>query len=59
MAKIIVHEKGCPHLINPTRLWQGSLQVLGKWRRIMERLIPVQEDRIITAPDGMIVDLGN
>lgn len=28
-AKVICHEKGRPHLVDPARLWQGSRAVLG------------------------------
>ena len=28
-ARVVCHEKGRPHLIDPTRLWRGSREVLG------------------------------
>jgi glyoxylase-like metal-dependent hydrolase (beta-lactamase superfamily II) len=57
-AKVIVHEKGRPHLVNPTRLWQGSLQVLGQMARDYGEPAPVPEEKVITAVDGMKIDLG-
>jgi len=56
-AQIIVHEKGRSHLINPSRLWQGSLQVLGQMARDYGEPEPVPEDRIIPAEDGLKIDL--
>jgi len=29
-VKVLVHPKACTHLIDPTRLWQGSVQTLGE-----------------------------
>lgn len=29
-AKLVAHPKAVPHLLDPSRLWAGSLQVLGK-----------------------------
>ena len=29
-AKVVCHSRGIKHLINPKRLWEGSLKVLGK-----------------------------
>jgi glyoxylase-like metal-dependent hydrolase (beta-lactamase superfamily II) len=58
-ANIVVHEKGRAHLINPTRLWEGSLQVLGQMAKDYGEPEPVPEDRIITAVEGMEIDLGS
>jgi glyoxylase-like metal-dependent hydrolase (beta-lactamase superfamily II) len=57
-AKIIVHEKGRPHLVNPGRLWQGSLQVIGALAKAYSEPEPAPEDRMISAEDGMKIDLG-
>jgi len=45
-AKIICHPKGIKHLINPKKLWEGSLRVLGKAAEFYGRIEPVPEDRI-------------
>lgn len=58
-ARIIVHERGRHHLINPTRLWQASRQALGQMAEDYGEPEPVPEDKIITAVDGMEIDLGN
>lgn len=58
-AKLIVHPRGAPHLIEPEKLWAASLQVLGKVAEMYGKIEPVPKDRIITAYDGMTIDLGN
>ena len=57
-AKVVVHEKGGPHLIDPTRLWADSQRALGKLAEQYEPMEPVPADRVIIAQDGMLFDLG-
>lgn len=45
-AKIICHPRGIKHLINPKKLWEGSLKVLGKAAEFYGKIEPVPEDRI-------------
>ena len=45
-SKIICHPNGIKHLINPKKLWEGSLRVLGKAAEIYGKIEPVPEDRI-------------
>ncbi|KKN36972.1 hypothetical protein LCGC14_0768140 [marine sediment metagenome] len=45
-AQVICHPKGIKHLINPERLWEGSLKVLGDVARAYGKMMPVPEDRI-------------
>ncbi len=58
-AKVIVHQRGAPHLANPEKLWQQSMDALGKITEMYGRPEPVPEERIIAATDGMILDIGN
>ncbi|MBX5328941.1 MAG: MBL fold metallo-hydrolase [Candidatus Bathyarchaeota archaeon] len=58
-AKVVVHPRGAPHLVNPEKLWQQSRQVLGNITEIYGPPEPVPEERIIAANDGMILDVGN
>ena len=57
-AKLIVHPKGAPHLVNPEKLWTQSRQVLGKVAELYEEPAPVSPERIIQAADGMTIRLG-
>jgi glyoxylase-like metal-dependent hydrolase (beta-lactamase superfamily II) len=45
-AKIICHPRGIKHLINPEKLWEASLRVLGKVAEFYGKIEPVPEDRI-------------
>ncbi len=58
-AKVIVHQRGAPHLANPQKLWQQSRDVLGRITEMYGKPEPVPEERIIAATDGMIFDIGN
>ncbi|MEN8006407.1 MAG: MBL fold metallo-hydrolase [Candidatus Krumholzibacteriota bacterium] len=40
-AKVVCHEKGRPHLIDPARLWRGSLEVLGHKAEVYGEPAPV------------------
>ncbi len=56
-AKVIVHSRGMPHLINPERLWLSAQTVLGFVSEIFGKPEPVPEERIIPVTEGMF-DLG-
>ncbi|MFP4226754.1 MAG: MBL fold metallo-hydrolase [Desulfobacterales bacterium] len=45
-AKIVCHEKAVPHLIDPARLWEGSLKTLGHVAEVYGEIKPVPEDRV-------------
>jgi glyoxylase-like metal-dependent hydrolase (beta-lactamase superfamily II) len=45
-TKIICHPRGIKHLINPKKLWEASLRVLGKAAEFYGKIEPVPEDRI-------------
>lgn len=57
-AKIIVHEKGKTHVIDPDKLWEGSKQTLGELAERYGKIDPVPEDRVVVAEEGMEIDLG-
>ncbi len=58
-AKVLVHPRGVPHLVNPEKLWSQSKQVLGRVAEVFGEPEAVPEDRIIAASDGMTLDVGN
>ena len=58
-AKLVVHRRGAPHAVNPERLWTQAKQVLGDIAEAYGKPEPVPEERIISAADGMVFDLGN
>jgi glyoxylase-like metal-dependent hydrolase (beta-lactamase superfamily II) len=59
-ARLIVHPKGAPHLLDPTKLTAGAIEVYGKtaFERDFGRLVPVAESRTTLADDGLTIDLG-
>jgi glyoxylase-like metal-dependent hydrolase (beta-lactamase superfamily II) len=58
-AKVIVHPRGVPHLVNPEQLWLQAKKVLGQVAAIFGEPESVPEDRIIAAADGVTFDVGN
>ncbi len=40
-TRVVCHEKGRPHLIDPSRLWRGSLEVLGHKAEVYGEPAPV------------------
>ncbi|KAA3609779.1 MAG: MBL fold metallo-hydrolase [Calditrichaeota bacterium] len=49
-ARVACHPKGISHMINPDKLWQGSLKVLGKIAETYGSIAPVREN-LISYPD--------
>jgi glyoxylase-like metal-dependent hydrolase (beta-lactamase superfamily II) len=45
-AQIICHPKGISHMIDPTKLWEGSKKVLGNIARVYGEIEPVPEKNI-------------
>ena len=46
-AKVIVHPRGMPHLVDPQRLWESAQSVLGYVSEIFGKPEPVPKERII------------
>ena len=59
-AKLVVHPKGAPHLVDPQRLEAGAKAVYGEeaFLRDFGALEPVPVDRVIPAKDGQTLMLG-
>jgi len=58
-ARLLVHERGVRHLVNPEKLWISSMQVLGDVAEMYGEFQPVPEGRVLIAKEGMVVDLGD
>ena len=58
-ATLVVHPKGAPHMIDPSRLAAGATAVYGEalFRRDFGTLEPVAENRCIAAADGQSFSL--
>lgn len=59
-ARLLVHPRGLRHLIDPARLWAGTVDVYGEptARALYGELLPVAAERVDAAQDGLVVDLG-
>lgn len=58
-AKVIVHEKGARHLIDPTRLVAGARGVYGdKFQELFEPIRPVYEENILIKKEGDTLKIG-
>lgn len=58
-AKILVHPRGVPHIVNPDKLWLQSKEVLGRAAEVFGQPDSVPKDRIIAGSDGLTLDVGN
>lgn len=57
-AKLVVHPRGARHMANPARLVESAMTVYGEteFNRLYGVIRPVEESRIIEAPDGFSLD---
>jgi len=58
-ATVYVHEIGAPHLVDPTRLWEGTKQAVGDQVQYYAEPRPVPEERIVELTDGDEIALGD
>jgi glyoxylase-like metal-dependent hydrolase (beta-lactamase superfamily II) len=58
-AQLVVHPRGAPHLIDPTRLYQGALAVYGaaEMERSYGELLPVDATRVQASEEWQTVEL--
>ena len=45
---VVCHPKGIPHIVDPERLWQGTVKTLGDTGRAYGRMLPVDPSLIAT-----------
>ena len=59
-ATVVVHHKGARHLVDPSRLIDSASRVYGPLLDgLYGRMLPVPEDRVLAAEDGVTLDIGN
>lgn len=58
-ARLVVHPRGAPHMVDPTKLIAGARAVYGDamFERDHAGMLPVPADRVVIAEDGHVVDL--
>ncbi len=59
-ATLVAHPRGARHLVDPAKLWAGTVGVYGEEAtlRLYGPPVPVPADRVVEAPDGFSLDLG-
>jgi glyoxylase-like metal-dependent hydrolase (beta-lactamase superfamily II) len=57
-AKVIVHPRGIPHIVDPEKLWISSQSVLGPVSVVFGKPEAVPQNRIVSMAEGTI-DLGD
>lgn len=60
-AQLVVHPRGAAHMINPVKLVAGVMAVYGEaaFRRMYGAIEPISAERVVEAPDGTIIELGD
>jgi glyoxylase-like metal-dependent hydrolase (beta-lactamase superfamily II) len=60
-ATLVVHPRGARHLVDPSKLAAATVQVYGEeaFRTLYGELVPIPAARVVEAPDGFSIDLGD
>lgn len=58
-ARAVLHPRGAPHMIDPTKLIAGSMAVYGEaiYRELYGEIVPIPADRIVTTHDSQRLSL--
>ena len=58
-ARLLVHPRGLPHMVDPAKLWAGALAVYGEeeMQRSYGQLLPVTAERAEASHDGQTIAL--
>lgn len=57
-ARALVHPRGVKHLIDPSKLWQASLEVLGDVAGLLGEPRGAPQERVVSLENGAELDLG-
>lgn len=58
-ATVVVHYRSAHHVVDPSRLIAGTIQVWGEhYDQVYGPILPVPQERVLPAADGERVDLG-
>jgi glyoxylase-like metal-dependent hydrolase (beta-lactamase superfamily II) len=58
-ARLVVHPRGLRHMVEPSKLWAGTVAVYGEAfaRQVYGELVPVPVERTLAADEGLRIDL--
>ena len=59
-ARLVAHPRGARHMVDPSKLVAGTIEVYGeeRFRALYGELVPVPAERVVEAPEGFSFDLG-
>lgn len=59
-ARAVLHPRGAPHLVEPSKLIAGSIKVYGEqlYRELYGEIIPIPADRVLVTEDRQRIVLG-
>ncbi len=59
-ARAVLHARGAPHLVEPSKLIAGSIKVYGEqlYRELYGEIIPIPADRVLVTEDRQRIVLG-
>lgn len=59
LARVLVHERGARHLVDPAKLWAGATAVYGEaeMARSYGHVVPVPAERLDVTHDGLSIEL--
>lgn len=57
-AKVVVHPRGAPHLVDPRKLLSSTQSATGPRFRFYGTAVPLPEERLHTPSDGEVLGLG-
>jgi glyoxylase-like metal-dependent hydrolase (beta-lactamase superfamily II) len=59
-ARCVVHPRGAPHMVDPARLWAGTIGVYGeeRTREMYGELVPIEQARVVVAEDQDCFEFG-
>ncbi len=60
-AKLVIHPRGAPHMINPEKLIAGATAVYGQenFKKLFGEVVPIDEHRVVVAKDNDEIELGD
>jgi glyoxylase-like metal-dependent hydrolase (beta-lactamase superfamily II) len=59
-ARAVLHPRGAPHMVEPSKLVAGSIAVYGEqvFRELYGEIVPIPAERVTTVQDGERLQLG-
>ena len=59
-ARVVVHPRGAPHMVDPRKLIEASIAVYGRetYDALYGEILPIDAARVVAATDGEVFSLG-